>query len=246
MYQKSRLVPKKSFQYKMKYFIGKTIIYVIEYFLNFFIEKKIFFENEEFAWCKKFENNYEAIKKEYLKIKNEMMLLDVTQLSEEQFAVIEKDRWHFIPLFLYEHKVEKFCKLAPITTTLLEEVPNMTTAIFSTLSPHAKIKKHRGSYGGIMRYHFGLIVPERYFDCSIYFNDGSKKYSWKNGESVFFDDTFDHYVENNTDEERVVLYVDFIRPMPKIFEFISLKLIGALKKSPYVQNMIIKLGQHDG
>lgn len=246
MKKNKKLVPLNSFQYKIKYILGKSIIYTIEFFLNFFIKKKVFFDENDFAWSKTFEENYDKIKEEYLKIKSELMLIDVTHLSEEQFAVIEKNRWHFIPLFLYEHKVENFCKWAPITTKLLENIPNMTTAIFSTLSPRAKIKEHRGSYGGILRFHFGLIVPEKYEDCSIYFDKGAKKYSWKNGECVFFDDTFDHYVENNTDEERVVLYVDFIRPMPKIFEFISFKLIDSLRKSPYVQNMLVKLEDYDG
>ena len=36
---------------------------------------------------------------------------------------------------------------------------------------------------------------------------------WKPGEAFVFDDTYEHEVRNDTDEERVVLILDFDRPM---------------------------------
>ena len=39
------------------------------------------------------------------------------------------------------------------------------------------------------------------------------KYSWKEGEGVLWDDTFVHKVYNNTDEVRVLIYMDVIRPL---------------------------------
>jgi aspartyl/asparaginyl beta-hydroxylase (cupin superfamily) len=39
-------------------------------------------------------------------------------------------------------------------------------------------------------------------------------YTWREGESVLFDDSHDHEVINSSDGPRVVLIVDIPRPMP--------------------------------
>ena len=37
---------------------------------------------------------------------------------------------------------------------------------------------------------------------------------WKEGESILFDDSWEHEVYNKSNDIRVVLIVDFLRPMP--------------------------------
>jgi aspartyl/asparaginyl beta-hydroxylase (cupin superfamily) len=39
-------------------------------------------------------------------------------------------------------------------------------------------------------------------------------YTWKEGQSIVFDDSWEHEVYNRSDDLRVVLLVDFLRPMP--------------------------------
>ncbi|HEY8255826.1 MAG TPA: aspartyl/asparaginyl beta-hydroxylase domain-containing protein, partial [Rhizomicrobium sp.] len=39
-------------------------------------------------------------------------------------------------------------------------------------------------------------------------------YFWKNGEAVLFDDTFLHDAANESDQVRVVLFLDLARRMP--------------------------------
>ena len=48
-----------------------------------------------------------------------------------------------------------------------------------------------------------------------------KKYSWRDGKSIIFDDTNIHYVENNTDEHRIILFCDFDRPMSDIGKMVN-------------------------
>jgi aspartyl/asparaginyl beta-hydroxylase (cupin superfamily) len=38
-------------------------------------------------------------------------------------------------------------------------------------------------------------------------------YLWEEGKSIVFDDSLEHEVYNKSDETRVVLIVDFLRPM---------------------------------
>ena len=37
---------------------------------------------------------------------------------------------------------------------------------------------------------------------------------WEEGKSLLFDDTYDHEVRNEAETVRVVLFVDFLRPLP--------------------------------
>ena len=38
-------------------------------------------------------------------------------------------------------------------------------------------------------------------------------YAWRDGEGVLFDETYLHWVENDTDETRIVLFCDVERPL---------------------------------
>ena len=44
----------------------------------------------------------------------------------------------------------------------------------------------------------------------------NKKYTWSEGKDILFDDTYIHHVENNTNEIRVVLFLDICRPFDNI------------------------------
>jgi ornithine lipid ester-linked acyl 2-hydroxylase len=236
------IIPLQSFYYKSRYLLGKTGIFIFEKFLALFIKQSIFFPEKDFVWAKRISDEHLVIKQEFERLSDEIQeKLDVTDLSEEQNKVVKQNFWHFIPLFFYGYKIEKYCSNAPETTMLLESIPYMTTAVFSTLKPGADIAPHRGAYRAFLRYHLGIKVPDNFNDCKIYFNNGDINYAWKNGEGVVFDDTFQHYVKNNTNEYRTVLYVDFIRPMPAWVLKMTFVLFRAIQKSPYVQNVLTKL-----
>ena len=82
--------------------------------------------------------------------------------------------------------------------------------MFSLLEPGAKIKPHYGPLRGIVRLHVGLDTPN---DPECYILVDGKRYHWKDGEIVIFDDTYEHQVHNNTDKARMVLFCDVQRPL---------------------------------
>ncbi|MFP3617521.1 aspartyl/asparaginyl beta-hydroxylase domain-containing protein, partial [Paraburkholderia sp. SIMBA_050] len=61
-----------------------------------------------------------------------------------------------------------------------------------------------------LRFHMGLITPNSP-DC--YINVDGQEYHWRDGEAVVFDETFIHYAENKTDQNRIILFADVERPM---------------------------------
>lgn len=124
-------------------------------------------------------------------------------------------------------------QLCPNTTRLMEEMPNVKIAMISVLKPGAKILPHKGPYRGCLRLHMGLLTPNS-DDCFISL-DGLR-YSWRDGEVILLDDSYEHYVENNTDRYRVILFCDIIRPMNIIGNIANELLMKTMAKSTHRYN----------
>jgi aspartyl/asparaginyl beta-hydroxylase (cupin superfamily) len=121
----------------------------------------------------------------------------------------------------------------PETMRLLGKIPGMTTAFFSILSPGKHIPAHRGAWNGILRFHLGLMVPEPRERVRI--RIGNDFYSWREGEALIFDDTFNHEVWNDTDGFRVVLFVDFARPLHQPFHWLNERLVNFGALAPFLR-----------
>lgn len=100
----------------------------------------------------------------------------------------------------------------PRTIAALKKVPNLFQASFSILDPGKSIPAHNGPYYGYLRYHLGIEVPD---DDPPQIRIRDHVHTWRDGESVLFDDSWNHEVINNCAERRVVLIVDVLRPMPR-------------------------------
>ena len=121
----------------------------------------------------------------------------------------------------------------PATVQLLGKVPGLTTAFFSILSPGKHIPAHRGAWNGILRFHLGLMVPEPRERVRI--RIGNDFYSWREGEALIFDDTFNHEVWNDTTGYRVVLFVDFARPLRQPFDWLNRRLLNFGALAPFLR-----------
>ena len=83
--------------------------------------------------------------------------------------------------------------------------------MFSILEPGKHLPPHRGPYNGVLRLHLGLIVPEPREQLGIRVDN--EIYRWREGEAVIFDDAYEHEAWNGTPHTRVVLFVDFRKPL---------------------------------
>jgi aspartyl/asparaginyl beta-hydroxylase (cupin superfamily) len=101
----------------------------------------------------------------------------------------------------------------PETTKLVHQIPNVIQAFYSILDPGKSIPAHCGTYMGYLRYHLALRVPKNN-PPSMRVKD--QRHTWEEGKSIVFDDSWDHDVYNKSDDIRVVLIVDFLRPMPMV------------------------------
>lgn len=120
-----------------------------------------------------------------------------------------KEGWTRFYLKWYEVNPPS-ARYCPRTVELLKRVPGIKAALFAHLPAGAKLNPHRDPYAGSLRYHLGLITPND-DRCRIWV-DG-EAYSWRDGEGVIFDETYIHWVRNDTDQDRLILLCDIERPL---------------------------------
>jgi aspartyl/asparaginyl beta-hydroxylase (cupin superfamily) len=207
-----------------------------------------FFDPSYFAWVPRIESSWTAIRDELLPLLGERQripaFLEVSQISADYVKMSEESKWKSYWLYAYGRKIPENCKRCPETTRLLETIPGMKTAFFSILAPGAHLPEHRGPYAGVLRYHLGLIVPRRKEACRI--RVGSEVAHWEEGRSVVFDDTYPHEVWNDTDEERVVLFVDITRPASFLLSMLNDAVIRVFSRTGFSQEIVENAGEHRG
>lgn len=193
------------------------------------------FETATFPFLEPLERNWEAIRAECETILQAREHLPPFQtISPDQAKIASGDRWKTYILYGFGYKSERNCARCPETTRLLETIPNLRSAWFSILSPGYHIPPHRGVTKGIIRGHLGLIIPSERERCTMRVHD--RVCTWEEGKFLVFDDTYDHEVLNDTDEERTVLIVDFDRPMRIPGTVVSRAFLQGIRWTAYVQD----------
>ena len=196
-----------------------------------------FFNPSELDWIPRVEAGWTAIRDELREVLRERdRIPNFQEVSSEQTRITQDNKWKTYWLYAYGRKMADNCRSCPETTRLIEAIPAIKTAFFSILAPRKHIPEHRGPYAGVLRYHLGLIVPRHKEACRI--RVGSEMAHWEEGKSLVFDDTYLHEVWNDTDEERVVLFVDFARPLPFPVSLLNEAMIRILSRSGYVQEIV--------
>lgn len=122
-------------------------------------------------------------------------------------------KWSVYMLHLLGHRIEENRARCPVTSRLIDRVPNMIQAFFSILDPRKSVPLHDGPYLGYLRYHLGLRVPETNPPKIIV---AGEEHTWREGGACLFDDSWPHQVINEADSPRAVLIVDILRPLPPV------------------------------
>jgi beta-hydroxylase len=86
----------------------------------------------------------------------------------------------------------------------------------------------------VVRFHLGLRVPADPNRAGI--RVGPDIEHWTEGGSLVFDDTYEHEAWNDSDEYRVVLFVDFVRPLRQPMRAVNAAMIKVIGYSPFIQD----------
>ncbi len=193
-----------------------------------------FIDPANFPFLKEFEERWEEILPEVRNVlKFREHIPGFQDVSPDQYRIATANNWKTFFLYGFGNPLPKNCAQAPVTASIIAKVPKVHTAWFSILAPGYHIPPHTGVTKGILRAHMGLIIPEARDKCRIRVGDEWK--SWAPGKIFVIDDTYEHEVKNETDEERVVLLLDFNRPMRLGGRIANWLLMKAIKLTAFYQ-----------
>ena len=170
------------------------------------------YDNATFPWAAEVERDWPAIRRELdaiLARKEE--LPNFQDISTDVKTITTDNQWKTFFLVGYGVECRPNIERCPETWRALRKIPGLKTAMFSILSPGKHIPRHRGPYNGVLRLHPGLLVPEPREKIRIRVD--RQFCHWSEGKALIFDDAYDHEVWNDSPGTRVVLFVDFVKPL---------------------------------
>lgn len=201
-----------------------------------------FFDTSKFPWVAEIEANWKTIRRDLdVALAEREKIPQFSEVSSRQQRIAD-ERWKTLFFYFYGRRIKENCERFPETDALLRRIPNMTTAMFSILEGNAHIPSHHGPFKGVLRYHLGLLVPVEGEACCIRVDDEVR--SWSEGKSLIFDDTFEHEVWNRDARSRVVLFVDFLRPMPPLLSVFNRGLLTMAKYAGDVREIQNKASRY--
>ncbi|QWA12978.1 lipid A hydroxylase LpxO [Sodalis ligni] len=155
-------------------------------------------------------NNWRMIRDEGLALMAMREIKVSDKYNDAGFNSFFKTGWKRFYLKWYEDSHPSAKALCPRTTELLRTLPSVKAAMFAELPDGSRLPRHRDPYAGSLRYHLGLMTPQ---DDRCFIEVDGKRYSWRDGEDVLFDETYIHYAENSSGKQRLILFCDIERPM---------------------------------
>ena len=170
------------------------------------------YERAGFPWTAGVEREWRAIRAELDRVLvRKADLPNVQELMADAAALSRDADWKIFPLVAYGLRSQPNIDLCPETWRIVRTIPGLTTAMFSILEPGKRIPPHRGPYNGVLRLHLGLMVPEPRERLGL--RVGPERRHWEEGHALIFDDAYEHEAWNDTTGLRVVLFVDFEKPL---------------------------------
>lgn len=150
------------------------------------------------------EANIEQIRDEFFKIANRGIVTPSKSL-------VEQGNWTTFPLMRAAKTLEDNIKLCPVTWSVVQKCSLLWGVrggvYFSILTPGTHIKSHCGPSNLKLRYH--LTIQE---EPKAKIRSGTIWKSWSQGQCLILDDSFEHEVIHDGENQRVVLIVDCWHP----------------------------------
>jgi beta-hydroxylase len=187
-----------------------------------------------FPWAKAVEAEWETIRAELDRVLVRQAELPSFQSISRDVATITKDdHWKTFLLCAYGLKSEQNIALCPETWRIVQGIPGLKTAMFSIFEPGKHLPAHRGPYNGVLRLHLGLKVPRDRAQAAIRVEDEVRH--WREGEALIFDDAYEHEAWNHSGETRVVLFVDFVKPLRFPANLVNWCLLNLAVFTPFIR-----------
>jgi beta-hydroxylase len=193
-------------------FDHSSLVSPINTFMHMFsrVPSTPYLDAKDFVGLEKLDQNWEMIRDEAVALRELQRIKAAEKNDDAGFNSFFKTGWKRFYLKWYNAShpsAEQFC---PKTVALLRDIPSVKAAMFAELPPGAKLNPHRDPFAGSLRYHLGLETPN---DDRCFIDVDGQRYSWRDGKSVVFDETYIHWAKNESNGDRIILFCDVERPM---------------------------------
>lgn len=187
----------------------------------------------QFDWIAQIEPHWQDIRAEALRIYRHVDAIPpLREISPDHRRIAPDDSWRSFFLIGYGNEAAENTRRAPITTTLVKQIPGLNSAFFSILAPGAHIVRHRGVSKSIFTAHLGLAVPKQRELCRMKVED--QIIYWREGQWTVFDDTYEHEVWNESEQPRIILLCQIARPLRWPGNWLAALFMAYLKRSAFV------------
>ncbi|MGQ0484589.1 MAG: aspartyl/asparaginyl beta-hydroxylase domain-containing protein [Hyphomicrobiales bacterium] len=192
------------------------------------------YDNAAFPWAAEIETAYPAIRAELESVlTRKSELPNFQEISADVKTISNDTGWKTFFLVGFGKPSARNIQQCPKTWAALQKIPGLKTAMFSIFEPGKHLPAHRGPYNGVLRLHLGLIVPEPREKIAI--RVGNQVCHWEEGKVLIFDDAYEHEAWNHSDKFRVVLFVDFVRPLRFPANLVNWFLMSLAVFTPFIQ-----------
>jgi len=199
---------------------GRKQLYVQQPNMFYFpgLAQRPFFEREEFDWIEEFEAATPDILGELQQLlASETAFgphtVDNMRMPPSTNNLLNDPQWSACHLWQRGHELTEHTSRLPATTAALRVPPVPFVSrfapmvMFSLLRPGAHIVPHHGITNTRLICHLPLLAPD---GCGL--RVGAETRAWDYGQTLIFDDSFEHEAWNRGSDTRVVLLFEIWRP----------------------------------
>lgn len=179
-----------------------------------------------FPEVKVLEDDFERVRNEVMFLVNSRALVRYEEIDAARAKEVSLD-WRLFYIKMLGELNDEAKGLCPIIINHLSSIKRVYNVTIAVLEPKVGLAAHRGPYAGILRYHLGIKVPKA---NPPHIRVDKQIHVWQEGQSIVIDDVFEHEVINNSEDLRVILIVDFLRPMNPFLNLVNRGLL-AMKKN---------------
>ncbi|MEJ6472786.1 aspartyl/asparaginyl beta-hydroxylase domain-containing protein [Pseudoalteromonas piscicida] len=167
----------------------------------------------EFEWMRELERHTDVILQEYREyLAQGRIVPEIHEIDPDAYKSVGNNDWEMLHLYLMGSPIEEVCKQFPKTLQVLSHIPGFCHVKFSILpAERHSVPRHRDAFNGVLRTHLALKVPS---EGNCYLEVDGESVEWQRGKCFVFDPGSQHSVVKEAKQERVILIVDFHRPLP--------------------------------
>ena len=191
-------------------------------------------DSADFPWTRILRDAAPAIRAEAAAVLSSLDAVpSLASISPDHQKIAPMDQWRSFFLHGYGNPIPENLARCPATAAAIAQIPHLNSAFFSILKPGTHIPAHRGVTKGLITSHLGLFVPPG-DACRMRVDD--QIVHWSEGQTLVFDDTFEHEVWNDSDETRVVLLVQVERQAHFPGNLVAGAFLWGVRHSPFVRD----------